>query len=156
MKRIFTVPYTELTPLPPARGIMYSPRLLTALEWKNVRNKFFFQSVVDSGADYCVFPASFGEKIGIDIKRGKPTPMSGFGGKGQCFYHRVKALVVISKQIWRFECFAGFSEQMNGLGIGLLGRHGFFELFSEVVFDQQNKIFKLRLSSKKAKSGHRS
>jgi len=130
---------------------MYSPRLLTTLEWNNVRSEFFFQSVVDSGADYCVFPARFGEKIGIDIKRGKLATMSGFGGKGQCFYHQVKTLVVINKQIWRFECFAGFSEQMNGLGVGLLGRHGFFELFEEVIFDQRKKLFKLRLLGRRTK-----
>ena len=128
---------------------MYSPRLLTALEWNKVKSKFFFQSVVDSGADYCVFPASFGERVGINVKRGKPTPMSGFGGKGQCFYHQIKVLAVIDKQIWRFECFAGFSEQMDELGVGLLGRHGFFELFEKVIFDQQGKLFKLKLPAKK-------
>lgn len=127
---------------------MHSPRLLTALEWNNVRSKFFFQSVVDSGTDYCVFPASFGERVGIDVRSGKPTPMSGFGGKGQCFYHPIKVLAVIDKQIWRFKCFAGFSEQMNELGIGLLGRHGFFELFEEVIFDQRKKLFRLQLPAK--------
>ena len=127
---------------------MYSPRLPTALEYKNVRSQFYFASVVDSGADYCVFPANFGERLGINIKSGNPTPMSGFGGKGHCFYHPVKVLVVIDKRIWRFKCFAGFSEQMDELGIGLLGRHGFFELFEEVIFDQRNKIFKLKLLPK--------
>ena len=127
---------------------MYSPRLLTTLEWNNSRSKFFFQSVVDSGADYCIFPSNFGARLGIDIQSGKPAQMSGFGGGGRCFYHQVNVLVTIDSQIWRFKCFAGFSEQMNDLGIGLLGRHGFFELFEEVIFDQRNKFFKLKLLPK--------
>lgn len=147
MSRILTVPYTELAALPPHKGVMYSPRLLTTLEWTNVRSAFLFQSVVDSGADYCVFPANFGDRLGIDIKSGKSVQMSGFGGEGQCFYHEVNVLVIIDNRTWRFKCFAGFSEQMNELGVGLLGRHGFFELFEEVIFDQRNKIFKLRLPS---------
>ena len=128
---------------------MHSPRLSTVLEWNGIRTKFSFPSVVDSGADYCVFPASFGERLGIDVKNGKPAKMSGFGGGGQCFYHKVNVLVMIENKIWRFECFAGFSELMNDLGIGLLGRHGFFELFEEIIFDQRSKLFKLKLLSKK-------
>ena len=124
---------------------MYSPRLPTALEWGNARTPFSFPSVVDSGADYCVFSSEFGERLGIDVKSGQPSLASGFGGGGQWFYHKINALLVIDNLGIKFECFAGFSDQMNKLGIGLLGRHGFFELFEEVIFDQRNRIFKLKV-----------
>jgi len=148
---VLTVPYTELTPVPPNQEVMYSPRLPTILEWNKTRSKFTFPSLVDSGADYCVFPANFGERLGLDIQKGRLAQMSGFGGRGQCFYHRVNVLVVINGKVWRFECFAGFSEQMNDLGMGLLGRHGFFELFEEVIFDQRKKVFKLKLLGRRTK-----
>ena len=124
---------------------MYSPRLPTILEWNNTRTKFSFPSVIDSGADYCVFPAIFGERLGLEVKKGRLTQMAGFGGGGECFYHKINVMALIDNKILRFECFAGFSERMNELGVGLLGRHGFFELFDEVSFDQRNRIFKLKL-----------
>lgn len=131
---------------------MYSPRLPTILEWENSRTPFSFPSVVDSGADYCVFPATFGERLGLQVKKGQLTRMSGFGGGGECFYHKVNVVALIDQKILRFECFAGFSEQMNEMGIGLLGRHGFFELFDEIIFDQRNKLFKLNFPETKAQN----
>ena len=133
---------------------MYSPRLPTTLEWNNTRTKFSFPSVVDSGADYCVFPANFGERLGLEVTKGRRAQMAGFGGGGECFYHKIGVLVLIENKIWRFECFAGFSERMNEMGIGLLGRHGFFELFDEIIFDQRNKLFKLKLSEAKTSSSN--
>ena len=104
---------------------------------------------MDSGADNCVFPAAFGEALGLDITKGAPTQMSGFGGGGHCYYHNVKVYFHVDGQTWHFNCFAGFSDRMNDLGVGLLGRHGFFELFEEVTFDQKNKIFKLKVPGEK-------
>lgn len=97
MSYVLTVPYTELTSLSPSHEIMYSPRLPTILESRNTRGKFSFPSVVDSGADYCVFPATFGEMLGIDVRNGESTQMSGFGGSGDCFYHSLNVVVVIDR-----------------------------------------------------------
>ena len=71
--------------------------------------------------------------------------MAGFGGGGECFYHKISVMALVVNQVLRFECFAGFAERLNEMGIGLLGRHGFFELFDEIIFDQRNKLFKLKL-----------
>ncbi|MBP6343909.1 MAG: hypothetical protein KA403_08250, partial [Candidatus Omnitrophica bacterium] len=46
-------------------------------------------------------------------------------------------------QLWKFSCSAGFVVKMNPKGTGLLGRKGFFDLFEEVVFEQQKRVFKL-------------
>lgn len=149
MSYVLTVPYTELTSLSPSHEIMYSPRLPTILESRNTRGKFSFPSVVDSGADYCVFPATFGEMLGIDVRSGESSQMAGFGGSGDCFYHSLNVVVVIEGLIYRFQCFAGFSYLMNELGIGLLGRHGFFELFEEVIFSQRERVFRLKVPGNK-------
>ncbi len=124
---------------------MFSPRVLTTLEFNKNRGNFYFPSVVDSGADYCTFPAAFGQRLGIDITSGLRMGTVGVGGGDDLYFHTIKVLVVIEQQAWHFDCFAGFSSSMDNLGLGLLGRHGFFELFEEVTFDQKNKIFKLKV-----------
>lgn len=139
-------------PVPGApAGTMYSPRVSTALEFNNSRSNFMFPSVVDSGADYCTFPAVFGERLGINIQNGIKMATAGLGGGDDLYFHNIKVLVVIENQAWSFDCFAGFSRSMDNLGLGLLGRHGFFELFEEVIFEQKNRVFKLKVSGERPK-----
>ena len=38
-------------------------------------------ALVDSGADYCVFPSELGEYIGFDVKSGKRDVIIGIGNK---------------------------------------------------------------------------
>jgi len=102
------------------------------------------QAVIDSGADHCVFPAAYGRQLGIDIASGVHMPAVGLGGGDNWYFHRIKCWVEIEVQSWHWECSAAFSSNMDNLGIGLLGRMGFFELFEEVFFDQNNKIVKLK------------
>ena len=110
-----------------------------------------FPSVVDSGADYCTFPAVFGERLGINIQSGLRMATVGLGGGDDLYFHNLKVMVVIENQAWSFECFAGFSRSMDNLGLGLLGRHGFFELFEEVIFEQRSRVFKLKVSGDRPK-----
>src|SRR3990167_1225336 len=79
--------------------------------------------------------------------------MAGFGGGGECFYNKINVMALIVDKVLRFECFAGFAERLNEMGIGLLGRHGFFELFDEIIFDQRNKLFRLKLPEMKTSIG---
>lgn len=111
-----------------------------------------FPSVVDSGADYCTFPAVFGARLGINIQSGIKMATVGLGGGDDLYFHNIKVLVVIENQAWSFDCFAGFSRSMDNLGLGLLGRHGFFELFEEVIFEQKNRVFKLKVSGERPKT----
>ena len=103
-------------------GVMHSPRVMTVLEYNHMRGNFFFPSVVDSGADYCTFPAVFGERLGVNIQSGLRMPTAGLGGGDDLYFHTIDVVVVIEQQAWSFSCFAGFSRSMDSLGIGLLGR----------------------------------
>ena len=105
---------------------IYSPILDTYLFYKGKQTNFSFQSVVDSGADFCVFPAKFGELIGIPVKKGVEIPTFGVGGRETLYFHAIEIGIVIKEQIWKFQCDAGFSFKMNMKGVGLLGRKGFF------------------------------
>ena len=137
------VPYTRIN-LPPRGSFpartLYSPLLKTKIN----NSHFTFDSVVDSGADFCVFPAEFGEVVGLKIETGKHLPTFGVGGRDIIFFHKIKVSVMIRDEVWGFECHAGFSKKMNVRGVGLLGREGFFDLFQEISFNQNTKMFRLK------------
>ena len=146
MNHSFTVPYSELR-IPP-RGsfpqkIVHSPILQTHLSFQGNPLGFLFSSVVDSGADHCIFPAEFGEKIGLNIQSGNHIPSRGLGGGDVVYFHRVTIQIILEKQSWEFTSDVGFSRKMNQLGVGFLGRKGFFELFDEVTFYENQRKFKL-------------
>ena len=139
------LPYTKI--IIPAQGktpekIIYSPRFETYLFHGAKQTNFSFYSLIDSGADFCVFPSRFGELMDIDIKEGEAISSFGVGGKETFYFHRIKVGIVIKNEIWKFESRVGFSYKMNDKGTGLLGREGFFDLFSEVSFNQKKKMFK--------------
>ena len=142
-----TVPYQKIQI--PAQGIspaktIQSPILKTSLFYKNQERLFYFDSIVDSGADFCVFPSALGKIIGLDVYEGKYVPSFGVGGKEILYFHKVTVEVTIKDEPWKFECYAGFSTKMNTKGIGFLGRDGFFDLFQEVAFKQSVKMFRLK------------
>lgn len=70
--------------------VMYSPRLRTFLSYKGKRQDVSFHSIIDSGADYCVFPAKFGESIGLDLTKGDHFPSYGVGGKDILYFHNIQ------------------------------------------------------------------
>ena len=142
-----TVPYQRIQ-IPasdnsPAKTL-YAPILKSSLFHKNTGRLFYFDSIVDSGADFCVFPANAGKAIGLNIYEGKNISTFGVGGKETLYFHKVKVEVIVNDQSWKFECQAGFSTKLNTKGIGFLGRDGFFDLFKEVSFNQKVKMFRLK------------
>lgn len=155
MSHTFTIPYTRLTI--PSRGdfpaqVKYSPIVSTILENKIHRLEFSFDSIIDSGADYCVFPAYLGELIGLNVELGQRLPMYGVGGKEILYFHHIKVIVIIEKQAWEFKCFVGFSKKMNIKGLGFLGRQGFFNLFNKIEFLENQR--KLRLIAEEDSISH--
>jgi hypothetical protein len=137
LNRTFTIPYKKIHI--PSRGdfpaqVKYSPIVATVLENKTNRLDFSFDSIIDSGADYCVFPSQIGELIGLNVGIGKRLPTYGVGGQETLYFHHIKVTLIIGKEAWEFPCFAGFSRKMNHKGVGLLGRQGFFNLFKRIEF----------------------
>ena len=57
----------------------------------------------------------------------------------------IRVWVGIEGQAWHWECLAAFSRGTDNLGIGLLGRLGFFQLFEEVTFNQNQSIVTLKV-----------
>ena len=136
----FTFPYTKKEIPPkgdfPAR-VRYVPLLKTFLSY-NKKLSLIFPSIVDSGADYCIFPANIAEDVGLDIEKGKKLPMHGIGGEDLIYFHKVKVSVDIEDATWQFDCPVGFSRGMSLKGVGYLGRSGFFDLFKMVSFMEED------------------
>ena len=89
-----------------------------------------------------MFPAEFGERIGIPIREGKVQATSGIG-EDTAYFHRVKVFVEIAGKTYYFNCYAGFMYSLDQIGLGLLGRHGFFELFESVSFRHNANVVEL-------------
>lgn len=91
-----------------------------------------FEATLDTGSDYCLFPAIIGASIGIKIHDGSEGDLSGAigGPRAKVYYHDVK-LVVAGETV---EIKAGFSWDLTE---NLLGYFGFFDQFA-VTFDSSS------------------
>jgi len=89
-------------------------------------------ALIDSGADDCIFPASFGRQLGLDIATGRHYPFGGAGSNNLAAYFFDMQLGIpgIRKS---YKVAIGFTEALEGHG--LLGQNGFFDRFS-VRFNQ--------------------
>lgn len=95
-------------------------------------------SLVDSGASDCIFSASFGEVLGIDVPSGRPHQFHGFNlMEVRGFVHRVN-LQVSGFPHW-IDIDAVFIESEV---MPILGQQGFFESY-QVVFERFRRQFEI-------------
>lgn len=69
----------------------------------------------------------------------------GVVGGGIVYYHPIKVYVGIQGNWYHFDCYAGFLEGLDQMGFGLLGRHGFFDLFESVSLDNKRTTVELKI-----------
>lgn len=102
-----------------------------------------YLTIIDSGADLCIFHAEIGELIGIAVESGKLLQFSGISGQQlTAYFHNIKVEV----GGYEFDCYAGFSRDLGNLPYGLLGQLGFFNLF-DVLFDYNKERIELKLKN---------
>ena len=95
-------------------------------------------ALVDSGSSDCVFSASFGEVLGIDVPSGKPHRFHSFDlQETQGFVHRVH-LQIQGFSDW-IDIDAVFIESEV---LPILGQQGFFERY-QVVFERFKRQFEI-------------
>jgi hypothetical protein len=87
-----------------------------------------FEAVIDSGASRCIFHASIGISIGLEIEKGVVEETLGISGISRTYLHDISLYAPGGILNIR----AGFSEDLPIAG--LLGMNGFFDHF-RVVFD---------------------
>lgn len=89
-------------------------------------------SLVDSGASVNLFPASLGEKLGINIRRGKKHKIAGIGDiRIESFFHEGVGIFIEGHKM---ETNAYFSYQQQ---IPLLGQNGFFDKCDKILFNRR-------------------
>jgi hypothetical protein len=95
-------------------------------------------ALVDSGASDCIFSASIGEVLGIDVPSGRPHKFHGFDfQETRGFIHKV-SLQVAGFPHW-VEIDAVFIESEV---MSILGQKGFFENY-QIVFERFSRRFEI-------------
>ena len=80
--------------------------------------------LIDSGADYCLFHATIGEQLGLEIKKGTPLTFYGTSGEPQkAYFHNITFKIGGHEHVAN----VGFSYEMEKLAYGILGQDGFFD-----------------------------
>ena len=121
--------YHKLPDLVNPDGHSWYPFLQVCLRQTN-RGRIFL-ALVDSGAADCIFPASIGTLLGIDVPSGRPQTYYGLAGQASpAFVHEVN-LQVTGFNSW-ITIEAGF---VIADVVPLLGQRGFFENY-RVVFER--------------------
>jgi hypothetical protein len=134
------VAYYPSPPYPAGHGlpqghVAYRPFIVAHLVVG--QNRIRCLSIIDSGADHCVFPLSFALQLGFNPVGETPVMTGGVGSAGVPMYYWK---VTIDLGPAQTEVLAGFTEDMNSKGHGLLGQHGFFDHF-KVQFDLPDRLF---------------
>jgi hypothetical protein len=123
-------PYKKY-PAPYARGgFLYTASIPVsiALPVKDSPRSTRFEAIIDSGASGCLFHASIGRAIGLEIEKGERSQTLGTAGPSNLFLHDI-AIHLPGGPITTRACFSD-----NLPVAGLLGMSGFFENF-KIVFD---------------------
>lgn len=148
MRQEFYLPFTEF-PIPvaseafPRERSIALPVFPILLIHNVTQARFQTLALIDSGADRCVFPALFGRKIGLNVEAGKKAQVAGVGGLDVAYFHDVVIEFSVGNRSYHYLCYAGFSTALDQLGLGLLGRHGFFDVFEDISFDTKRRLVKL-------------
>lgn len=142
MAKSISFPYIGLPIRNPATkillGTIYRPLVPIQIVFYN-KSSLLFEALVDSGADKSLFPLDIGTQIGIDFSKIKPNKAKGIGGMIVNTYSSPIQLKIKNET---FETVADFSAEID---YPLLGREGFFDLFSKIEFQHQKKKIVIEL-----------
>ena len=100
--------------------------------------------LVDSGADECLFHASIGRSLGIDIESGRYMKFNGIAGSIEAYIHPLE--IQLQDFSDRVIIKAGFTES-EGVD-AILGQAGFFENY-RICFDRSRSRVEVSLREPK-------
>jgi len=95
-----------------------------------------YEALVDSGSDRNIFPAELADVLGIELSAAKTVRYVGgvvAGERRPVYFHPVE-ITVGGPGGPAFWTVVGFMPQFSKAGYGLLGRNGFFDVFTFVKF----------------------
>lgn len=138
IKRFKYQPRLYIDPISGRYITIYLPLIPIRLSYKHKLGKVAVDNLIDSGADINLFPADWGESVGINIKKGKKEIVNGIGAIGvESFVHEIK--IFLGSDI-SFLTKANFSYSQE---IPLLGRNGFFTHFKRISFFENDRMVEL-------------
>lgn len=116
-------------------------RPVVQIDFETDNGSFGYLVLIDSGADYCIFHASIGEQLGLNIKEGKELTFHGTSGEPQiAYFHKISFRIGGVEQVAN----VGFSYEMEKLPYGILGQYGFFNKWI-VKFEYHKENVELKM-----------
>jgi hypothetical protein len=94
-------------------------------------------ALIDSGADFNVFPLSIAKDLGLHLNMDKPIILGGVGEKSQKLtgYMAILDLTLFNKgESIKFSSPVVFTEDIPSNGFSLLGETGFFDHLDNISF----------------------
>ncbi|WP_353071152.1 aspartyl protease family protein [Tunturiibacter gelidoferens] len=138
----FKFPYSEwsldITPAFPEGQTVFRPIVGAKLRNESKETDAFF-GLVDTGADYCMFPSEFLESLGLNKDK---LPSGTASGVATDRTIRFATITLEIDQLGLLRVYAGFSDNLNGQGLGMLGHVGFLDRF-RLTSDPQSRVFEL-------------
>lgn len=115
-----------------------STRPIIPIEIRRGSAFVFFEALIDSGADFCLFDCEIAEELGItNIASGEKIDSYGIDDKIIAVYkHEVELCI----DTFRYMTTVAFAERELPGNYGILGQRGFFSRFKVVMDYQQNLI----------------
>lgn len=91
--------------------------------------EFGYEALLDSGADYNIFPSSIGRALGLDVKSVKEMEIGGIvaGEPLVGYVHQIEIEVIIGEKI---KTLVVFADNISPDGYGVLGQLGFFNFYN--------------------------
>ena len=94
--------------------------------------------LLDTGADACLFPLSLAIMLKLDLLQLPKDMTGGVGSQKNLTYYDTLTIDLGHGIV--FKAYAGFTEGMDSVGLGLLGQSGSFEAYV-VEFRHCDKVF---------------
>jgi len=118
-------------------------RPIIPISLKSAGTALRYEALIDSGADFCIFPIEIGKKLGLDINRLSKIYFTSATGD---LVEGRKAEVKLDIGDGKFSSQIIFADLENSVGI--LGQYGFFNLFV-IKFDLQKEDIEINQKFKK-------
>jgi len=110
------------------------PFIQLVVQYKHSRlwNTF---ALVDSGADYNLFPGQVCKYFGINLTKGIEVPVYGIGNRSPITAYRHWGIKICFSEV-TIETYADFASEQEHV---LLGQNGFFDKFRQITFNRKNE-----------------
>lgn len=128
----------KISPSPafPERNNLLRPIIPIIISYND--RKIGYEALIDSGADICIFHAEVGEFLGIPILEAPKEKFGGIIGR-EAVAHIRKVDVIIGGNLFS-SIPIGFSYDLAPHGYGILGQHGFFDIFKVIFKERADRI----------------